>query len=99
MSHEKPLNPYLAAMLVLPTLHALSMPTVTLATDGPSANQTLGTKLMSTLEEAIERGRQFTAPKVRTSYVTLDIPPFQIFLLSSKKLKPIQPFVACNVKS
>ena len=64
MIHEKSLNPYLAAMLVLPTLHALSMPTVTLATDGPSANQRLGTKLVSSLEEAIERGKQFTAPKV-----------------------------------
>ena len=64
VSHEMPLNPYVASMLVLPTLHALSMPTVTMATDGPSANQTLGTKLMSSLEEAIERGRKFTAQKV-----------------------------------
>ena len=56
----------MSAMLVLPTLHALGKPTVTMATEGPSANQTLGSKLMNSIEGAIGRGGKFTPPKVYT---------------------------------
>ena len=51
------MNPYLAAILVLPALHALSMPSVTMDTAGSWTNQRLATQLMSAIEAATEKGR------------------------------------------
>ena len=71
VNHEKVLNPYMSAVLILPTLHALGMPTITMGTGGPSANQTLAAQLMACLKEAIERGRHLKVPKVWPQFVYL----------------------------